>query len=70
MMAITPEFLYRYIPPLIFPDSGSWIATPNPPSLTGAEFSLHANRTQCGFMSRWMISFSWQYRRASNICRM
>jgi hypothetical protein len=23
MMAITPEFLYRYIPPLIFPDSGS-----------------------------------------------
>lgn len=41
-----------YIPPDSSPDSGSCIATPKPPSLTGAEFSLDANNTQCGLRSR------------------
>lgn len=45
---------------------GSWIATPNPPSFTGALFSLLASNTQCGLMSRWMMSLSWQYFSAYN----
>lgn len=34
------------LPPATSPDSPSWMATPNPPSFTGAEFSLDASRTQ------------------------
>lgn len=34
------------VPPATSPDSPSWIATPNPPSFTGAEFSLDASNTQ------------------------
>ena len=45
------------LPPESFPPSLSCIATPKPPSLTGAELSLLASSTQCGFMSRWMMSF-------------
>lgn len=37
------------VPPATRPDSPSWMATPNPPSLTGAEFSLEASRTQWGY---------------------
>lgn len=35
-----------HVPPATSPDSPSWMATPKPPSLTGAEFSLEASRTQ------------------------
>lgn len=36
------------VPPATKPDSPSCMATPNPPSLTGAEFSFEANNTQWG----------------------
>lgn len=36
------------VPPATKPDSPSWMATPNPPSLTGAEFSFEASSTQWG----------------------
>lgn len=36
------------VPPATSPDSPSWMATPNPPSFTGAEFSLEASSTQWG----------------------
>lgn len=55
-------------PPEIRPPSGTWVATPNPPSLTGAEFSLLASNTQWGLRSLWMISLVWQYLNASKIC--
>lgn len=35
-------------PPATRPDSPSWMATPKPPSLTGAEFSFEAKSTQWG----------------------
>lgn len=50
----------RHSPPFIICPSCSWIATPKPPILTGAEFSFVARRTQCGLISRWIMSFSWQ----------
>lgn len=34
------------VPPATKPDSPNCIATPKPPSLTGAEFSFEANSTQ------------------------
>lgn len=34
------------VPPATKPDSPSCMATPKPPSLTGAEFSFDANSTQ------------------------
>lgn len=37
------------VPPATKPDSPSCIATPKPPSLTGAEFSFEANSTQWGY---------------------
>ena len=37
------------VPPATSPDSPSWMATPNPPSFTGAEFSLDASSTQWGW---------------------
>lgn len=40
------------VPPATKPDSPSCIATPNPPSLTGAEFSFEANSTQWGCRGR------------------
>lgn len=49
---------------------GNWIAAPKPPSLTGAELSTVASNAQAGRMSLWRMSFSWQYRRASSICRI
>lgn len=55
-------------PPEIRPPSGTWVATPNPPSLTGAEFSLLASNTQWGLRSLWMMSLVWQYLNASKIC--
>lgn len=55
-------------PPEIRPPSGTWVATPNPPSLTGAEFSLLASNTQWGLRSLWMMSLAWQYLKASRIC--
>ena len=55
-------------PPDIRPVSGTWVATPNPPSLTGAEFSLLASSTQWGFRSRWIMLLAWQYLIASRIC--
>lgn len=38
-----------FLPPATSPDSPNWIATPKPPSLTGAEFSFEASRTQWGW---------------------
>lgn len=40
------------VPPATKPDSPSCIATPKPPSLTGAEFSFEANSTQWGCRGR------------------
>ena len=40
------------VPPATSPDSPSWMATPNPPSFTGAEFSLDASSTQWGWGQR------------------
>ena len=37
------------VPPATSPDSPSWMATPNPPNFTGAEFSLDASSTQWGW---------------------
>lgn len=37
------------LPPATSPDSPSWMATPNPPNFTGAEFSLDASSTQWGW---------------------
>ena len=41
-----------FLPPATSPDSPNWIATPKPPSLTGAEFSFEARRTQWGWKER------------------
>lgn len=59
-----------YSPELITLPSCNCTATPKPPTLTGEQFSLEANNIQWGLISRWMISFSWQYLIASMICLM
>lgn len=42
----------NFLPPATSPDSPNWIATPKPPSFTGAEFSFEASSTQCGWKDK------------------
>lgn len=66
------DILKCYVPfvSMLSRPPGNWIAAPKPPNLTGAELSPVANRAQAGRTSRCKISFSWQYRKASSICRI
>ena len=52
----TTRIIFFLIPPVL--------SEAQLPSLTGALFSLLASKTQWGFISRWMMSLSWQYFRA------
>lgn len=56
--------VFSTVPPATKPDSPSWMATPNPPSLTGAEFSFEANNTQWGCRgSNQISSLEWEAQR-------
>lgn len=48
MNVLVRQMQQSAVPPATSPDSPSWMATPNPPSFTGAEFSLEASSTQWG----------------------